>query len=149
MLYSVAGSRLFIADQPVGSWVEPAAPASVAWLEIDGVEAFGLLGAEWDILPTGDMNTGFEGATKGIQRRPEIPMILGNNPGDPGQALIWAASRSTESYPFRILFPDGVAARSWYALVIRIGEVFDSANSVIRLQADLKPTSAIFRSEAP
>lgn len=144
MLYPVAGCRFFIA----------AAPAS-PWVEIDGVEAFGLLGSEWsvetaDILGNCDADENpVEWAMKGVLRRPEIPLILGNDPTDPGQALIWAASRSRDAFPFRILFPDGTTERSWQALVIRIGEVFDTANSVIRLQADLKPVSEITRSEAP
>lgn len=153
MLYPVAGCRFFIADAPVPSWAGDSVPAA-AWVEIDGVEAFGLLGSEWQV-ETADVMNGCgpddgpgEIAVKGAERRPEIPLILGNDPTDPGQALIWEASRSRDAYPFRILFPDGTTWRSWYALVVRIGEVFDTANSVIRLQADLKPVSPIFR-EAP
>lgn len=152
MLYPVGGSRFFIADAPVASWAEPGAPAA-AWVEIEGMEAFGLLGVEWAVV-TADVMNGCgpdngpgEFAAKSALRRPEIPMILGNDPTDPGQALLWAASRSRDSFPFRIVFPDGVTVRSWYALVIRIGEVFDTANSVIKLQADLKPTSAVFRED--
>lgn len=152
MLYPVAGSRFYIADAPISSWADAAAPAP-AWVEIGGIEAFGLLGVEWEVV-TADVMNGCgpdsrpgELAVKGVERRPEIPMIFGNDPNDPGQVLLWAASRSQGSFPFRIVFPDGATARSWYALVIRIGEVFDTANSVIRLQADLKPTSTIFRED--
>lgn len=140
MLYPTAGSRLFIAD----AWAPD-------WVEIGEVEAIGFLGSQWDVV-TEDVLTGCgpesgpgEIAVKGVERRPEMPIIMGNDPTDPGQLVLWTASRSHDSYPFRLVFPDGVTVRSWSALVVRIGEVFDAANTVLKLQADLKPTSAIER----
>lgn len=138
MLYPTAGSRLFIAD----AWTP-------GWVEIGEVEAIGFLGSQWDVV-TADIADGcdsdaIEVAVKGVERRPEMPIIMGNDPTDPGQLLLWTAARSHDSYPFRLVFPDGVTARSWSALVVRIGEVFDAANTVLKLQADLKPTSVIER----
>lgn len=147
MLYPTAGSRLFIADYPVdqGGTI----PVS-GWVEIGETEAIGMLGSEWDVeaadvvrdCASGDV---MEFAAKGVERRPEMPIIMGNDPTDPGQLLLWKAARSRDSFPFRLVFPDGVTVRSWFALVIRIGEVFDAANSIMKLQADLKPTSATER----
>ena len=147
MLYPTAGSRLFIADYPAdqGGTI-PAA----GWVEIGETEAIGILGSEWDVETADvvrDCGSGdvVEIAAKGVERRTEMPIIMGNDPTDTGQLLLWAAARSRSSYPFRLVFPDGVTQRSWFALVIRIGEVFDTANVVMKLQADLKPTSAIER----
>lgn len=99
------------------------------------------------IIPHRGDQTLVEVSAKAIERRPETQIIMGNLPADPGQLLMWTAFRSPESYPFRLVLPDGVTSRAWFALVFRIAEVFDSANSVIRLQADLKPTGPIHRME--
>lgn len=146
MLYSTAGSRLYVADVPVQE--TGALPAS-GWVEIGETEAIGMLGVEWDVQTADVMdnieNGPREAAAKGTLRRPEMPLILGNDPTDPGQLLLWRAARSQDSFPFRLVFPDGATTREWFALVIRIGEAFDTANGVMRLQVDLKPTSNIFR----
>ena len=148
MLYSTAGSRLFIANAPAK---EPGAFPAAGWVEIGETEAIGMLGVEWDV-ETADVITGAwpdgdlgEIAFKGAQRRPEMPLVMGNDPTDPGQLLLWTAARSRDSFPFRLVFPDGSTTREWFALVIRMGEVFDTANSVMKLQVDLKPTSDISR----
>lgn len=148
MLYPTAGSRLFIADAPVeDTGTLPAA----GWVEIGSAEAIGMLGVEWD-LTTADVandtqlgGPAVEVARKAVLRRPEMPIILGNEPTDPGQVLLWAAVSSSLSYPFRLVFPGGATTRHWFALVIRIGEVFDTANSVMKLKVDLKPTSPVTR----
>lgn len=140
MLYPTAGSRLFIAD-----------PLTAEPVEIGEVEAIGLLGSQWDVK-TADVLEGcdaddhaIEVAVKSVERRPEMQVIMGNDPADPGQLLLWQAVRSLDSFAFRLALPDGVTKREWQALVIGLGEVFDTANSVMKLQVDLKPTSATLR----
>lgn len=151
MLYSTAGSRLFIADVPV---FETGAFPATGWVEIGETEAIGMLGVEWDV-ETADVMTGSadgaprEDSVKGVMRRPQIPLVMGNDPSDPGQLLLWRAARSHDSYPFRLVFPDGTTRREWFALVVRVGEVFDAANSIMKLQVDIKPTSDISRSGGP
>lgn len=149
MLYSTSGSRLFIADAPApGAGAFP----SSGWVEIGETEAIGMLGVEWEVHsvdlllgPSWPHSGVGEMAIKGAKRRPEMPLIMGNDPTDPGQLLLWTAAHSGSSYPFRLVFPDGATTREWFALVIRMGEVFDTANSVMKLQVDLKPTSDISR----
>ena len=145
MLYPTAGSRLYIADAPALEWGPfPAA----GWVEIGETEAIGLLGSEFDLVDATYLRSdGYAGemVMKGVERRPEMPVIMGNDPEDPGQLLLLKALRSSESFPFRLVLPDGVTMRHWFALVFRLGEVFDTANSVMKLQVDLKPTSAIER----
>ncbi|MBB1498467.1 hypothetical protein [Paracoccus sp. MC1862] len=148
MLYSTSGSRLFIANAPVEE--SGTFPAS-GWVQIGEIEALGMLGVEWDVdsgNPVGEWDSNgmpVEYSLKTGMRRPEMPLVMGNDPTDAGQLLLWTAARSQASYPFRLVFPDGTTTRAWFALVIRIGEVFDTANSVMKLQVDLKPTSDISR----
>ena len=163
MLYPVAGSRIFIADLPMDpGGVLPAdlgAVPSGAFVEIGEAEAIGTLGGTWhmvDLEPTLDRPAGWGAASppamshlKSWLERPVMQIVLGNAPTDPGQALLWAAWRSHDAFPFRIAFPGGVILRSWAALVTELAEVFDTANSVMKVQASLRPVSEILRSEAP
>lgn len=146
MLYPTAGCRLFIANAP--SDVPGVVPAS-GWVEIGETEALGMLGVEWSM----ETFTGMSGCElddgpeveveKGAMRRLPMQIILGDDPSDPGQLILIQAARSRAHYPFRLVFADGVTTRIWTALVIALAEVFDVANGVMKLQADLQPTSAV------
>lgn len=151
MLYPVAGSRIFMADSP---GFQPGAVPSGAWVEIGQAEAFGTLGGTWrmtDLEPALNFSDGLPAMShlKTYMERPVMQIVLGNDPTDAGQALLWKAWRALEAFPFRIVFPDGATRRGWSALVIDLQEVFDTANSVIKVQASLRPVSEILRSEAP
>lgn len=138
MLYPTSGSRLFIASNG-------------GWIEIGETESIGFLGLEWDMVYDGVLSCDdeiTEVSVKGALRRPEMSVVMGNDPTDPGQAMLWTAARSRDAYDFRLLFSDQVTERRWSALVIRMGEAFDAANSLMRLQADLKPTKQVYPGEA-
>lgn len=108
----------------------------------------GMLGVEWEVhrVELYDCDgSGWEETEKAYQRRSPMQVILGNDPTDPGQVVLWSAVRSVSRFPFRLVFPDGVTGRRWAALVTALSEVFDTANAVMRLQADLQPTSDIER----
>ncbi|WP_313349925.1 hypothetical protein [Paracoccus sp. (in: a-proteobacteria)] len=145
MLYPTAGSRFYIADAPAdgGGAALPAA----GWIEIGETEALGMVGVQWGAIDTMHMGSQGEEPIKGLMRRPPVQVILGNDPTDPGQALLWQASRSRAHYPFRLVFPDAARWRGWFGLVTGLFEIFDTANSVMKLQADVLPTSVIRRSE--
>lgn len=146
MLYSTNGAKLYIADAPVQ---EGGAFPGSGWLEVGETEALGAVGAEWEQIETADLAQDTMGVLKGVMRRQPIEIVMGNDPTDPGQFLLWAASRSRLSYPFRLVFSSGGYTRRWFALVMSVSEVFDSANSIVKLQVALQPTSEILRSEAP
>ena len=147
MLYATAGCRLFIAASsttlPTGGWIE-----------IGETEAFGLLGGSWETLDGTRVGSVLQDGTparetlKGIYLPGSMQIILGNDPEDAGQALLWRAFRDRVGlYPFRLLWPDGAKDRQWLARVTALFEVYDAANAVMKLQADLLPASKIWRSE--
>lgn len=150
MLYPTAGSRFYIAEDP---FYAGDAVSESDWVEIGETEALGILGVVWDLEDVTalscDGGPQVEEVVKGTMRRPPMQIILGNDPTDAGQIMLWRASRSEDPFSFRLVFSDGGMRRSWSALVISLSEVFDVANGVMKLQADLKPTSEIRRSEAP
>lgn len=139
MLFATAGSRLFIAPD-----FDPD-----DWTEIGEVEAIGSIGVEWDTVRTvafpgpGDMPS--ELVAKTYRKAMPVQIIMGNDPADLGQAMLRQAVNNTGDYLFRLTFPDGGGDRVWSALVVGLAEVFDSANSLIRLQADLITTARPMR----
>lgn len=143
MLYPTAGSRIYIADSP-------AAPGSVpggAWVEIGEPEAIGSVGGQWSLHDQTDVEDELTQNMKGILSPGVVQLVFGLDPADPGQVLLRTAFRDTEDYPFRIVLPGGTISRQWRALVVGLSEVFDSANAIIKLQADLQMTSEPWRSE--
>ncbi|WP_042246317.1 hypothetical protein [Paracoccus sp. PAMC 22219] len=148
MLFATAGTRLFIADR------EGLPVPAEAWVEIAETEAVGFLGSEWTMaeadiahLNSGDAGGEIIQAKQSIRRLP-MQIVMGNDPTDPGQLLLWKAHYSTRDFQFRLVFPDGVNARQWPGLVTSMSEVFDAANNVMRLQADILPTSQIIMTGA-
>lgn len=154
MLYPTSGSRLFIADAPTGR--SGAIPAG-GWVEIGEVEALGLLGIEWmtdevEVAEDDDMRSPLVNWTiKRAKRALPMQVVMANDPTDPGQIILARAARSMDHYPFRLTFPNAGPSRSWLAQVISLADAFDSANGVVRLQAELMPSTSIgiIRSEDP
>lgn len=148
MLFPVAGSRFFIANQPVEAPTGPVTVPAGAWVEIGETEAFGTLGGRYELneahFMTGGPDEGYA-AMKGVHRPDTMQLVLGLDPIDPGQLLLFQAYRSRDAFPFRLLFPDGVTDRRWFALVMSFGEVFDAANNVMRMLADLHPVTNMTR----
>ena len=148
MLYPTAGSHLFIADAPT----DRDGAISGAWVEIGETEALGGLGIEWTVSEADTAHMGGAGyimTAKRSRRATPMQIILGNDPTDPGQIILWQAAKSEQFYPFRLVLPDSTHSRQWLALVVSLVEVFDSANAAMKLQATLIPTHEIQRSEAP
>lgn len=136
MLFPVAGSKLFIVGR---------ASASEPWTEIQSAESFGSLGVEWSAVDVTDVTSPHSEIVKGIMSPRTMQIVLGNDMDDPGQLLLWRASRSRESFRFRLEFPGAASWREWWALVMSLEEAFDSANSVVKLLATLQLTSDILR----
>lgn len=149
MLYATAGCRLFIADSP---GMDPPVIPPGYWLEIGEIEALGLMGGVWDIEDAGlvgwddgGLEAPAELPVKTYLRRSPMPLVMGNDPADPGQLILYKAWRATSHFPFRMIFADGETIRSWRALVTGLFEVFDVANGVMKLQADILPVSSVIR----
>ncbi|MFN4102123.1 MAG: hypothetical protein ACK4GT_20365 [Pararhodobacter sp.] len=138
MLFPVAGCRFFIADTPS---VMPTG----GWVEIGETEAFGMLGGRYELEDGHVMGPEDYFAHKGVHRPTTMQILLGIDMTDPGQLLLFKAYNTRAPFPFRLLFPDGETERRWLALVMSFDEVFDAANNVMRMQAELHPVAAIQR----
>lgn len=149
MLFPTAGCRFFTADiDQIGSPPHYGALPVIPWVEISETEALGTLGSEWEMdeeeVPDETEEDSEILYAKRTLRRGQMQVIVGNDPADPGQMLLWKAHGSKEGeFPFRLVFPDGITGRVWFGLVTGLFEVFDAANNVVRLQFTIQPTSAV------
>jgi hypothetical protein len=153
MLYTTSGSRIFIADSSTSEFQPGSSGLPVSgWIEVGELEALGLMGGTWELdeFDAGDhlapANEDREIVSfKKSRRKLPIDLILGLDPFDAGQLLLWKAYGEPDSFAFRMLFPDGVTERKWWGLVTAISEVFDAANNVMRLQVSILPSGAVVR----
>lgn len=140
MLVPTGGGRLFISELPVASWTE-----------IAHVEALGSLGMSWN-TETIDYISTEEVPFAEVLKTTPVPVVMqivvGIDAADPGQIKLWQAVRSYDDFAFKLQFPGGLV-RAWRAKVTAFREVFDTANSVLRLQADLHVCSYDREATAP
>lgn len=141
MLYPTNGARLYIADLPA-KW--PGSLPVGGWAEVGETEALGSLGISWEMSEADIASVNGAPGSNVImqvkQSRRALPMqiLMGHDPEDEGQQIMRRAALSEDHYPFRLELPSG-DTRSWFAMVVALSDVFDSANSVVKLQADLIP----------
>jgi hypothetical protein len=153
MLYATSGSRLFVADISTSEF-QPGSSGlpDTGWVEVGELEALGLMGCSWDMdefdageyinpLPEDREIVSY----KKSRRKFPMDVILGLDPSDAGQLLLWKAYAVTDAFAFRMIFPDGVTKRTWWGLVTVISEVFDTANNVMRLQVSILPSGSVVR----
>lgn len=140
MLYPTNGAKLYIADLPSDC---PRAVPGASWVEIRETEALGSLGIEWDMseaaLVSADGSSNYVMQMKQCRRARPMQILMGHDHEDGGQQILRQAAVAQDHYPFRLVLAEGGGSRTWFALVIALSDVFDTANSVVKLQADLMP----------
>jgi len=152
MLLSVGGARIFIGDDVGDAMSSPAEVSGAGhdWQEITAAESLGFLGISWEThsFTPDDADPQFTVSVKTNMAGQAMQLILALDPEDPGQTRLSEALHSRSDYAFRLDFPDGINRRLWRASVISFSEVFDEANSVMKIQADLQINSPITRETA-
>lgn len=150
MFSLVAGSALYIGEPQSMLPLDRAlsVPLAQDWTAIAGGESFGVLGVAWETYAFAPDSPDPE-VTRTIKTNmaPQaMQLIFGQLPEDPGQVQLWDAARSQFDYGFRLDFGEG-QQRYWLGLVTGLGEVFDVADSVIKLQATIQVNSSIVKGE--
>lgn len=104
-LKKVAGSRLYIGSQvDYKSEVEAADFAGQTWVEIDGWQQSGDLGAEQEAITQTLINRNITLYSKGVISFPIMQNVFVPMPADPGQIALLAAQESCKPFSFRILW---------------------------------------------
>lgn len=144
VLFPTNGSRFYVS----ASHAEPGSVPPRAWSEIGEVESVGAVGGQWPVEQVDYLDAEYSAYLKsGNLGLGQVQFILGCDPDDEGQSMLWQAYRDKfEDFAFRAVFPDGQTSREWRAIVFGISEVWDAVNRVIMLQADTQLTVPVWRS---
>lgn len=160
MIYATNGSTIYIGE-PVslnGNKLTEAEFTGQSWTEIKCLENLGTVGDTANEITFDGINCGGDsGRTmrfKGTRNAGTMELIFGLDYSNAGQAALLAAeANDNENFAFRIVLNDapegGTPSERLFAAVVGgAQEAYDSANSVVKLQASLWVNSNIVRINA-
>ena len=154
-LYATNGAKLHIGGalaQKSTDFVQ-ADFTSQVWTEIHELESLGTVGdtaSEVSIDIIGEARTK---RLKGTRNAGTMEVVCGLDPADTGQTAAVAAEKTILDYAFKLVLNDAPAGgtpseRYFIAKVSSAAEVFDSANSVTKLQLSLWVNSNVVKVNA-
>ena len=126
---------------------------SSLWVEIDETEGLGSAGDTSAEVTFDGINSGRTRRLKGTKNAGSMDVVCGLDPADPGQIALIAAERSKNDFAFRVVLADAPAdgtpsERMFVAQVASAAEQYDTANSVMKLNASLWINSNIVKIDA-
>lgn len=154
-IFATAGAKLFIG----GAFTDPGEDIAVAdftaetWVEIKDVESLGTLGdtaTEVTIETIGQSRTR---RLKGTRTAPPMEVVCAINYSDPGQIAVIAAEKTEDDYAFKVEFNDAPSGgtpseRYFFGKVASASEAYDTANSIMKLNATIWVNSSVARVNA-
>ncbi|MBN9018447.1 MAG: hypothetical protein J0H11_13595 [Rhizobiales bacterium] len=159
-LFATAGAKLYIGgvlNYP-GSDLEAAAFSGQSWTEIKRVSNLGSSGDSAELVTFTEVGCDPGQLprirkVKGATNAGSMTVIAGLDYADAGQIALVAASRSDDTYAFRLVFDDAPAGgtpseRLFTALVMSATEELNEANTVVTLNTTLEIDSNIVRISA-
>lgn len=151
-IYTTAGARLYIGGPLAAksSDFELADFDSQDWTEIDETEGLGSAGDTSAEVTFDGINSGRTRRLKGTKNAGSMDVVCGLDPADPGQIALVAAERTKNDFAFRVVLADAPpggtpSERLFVAQVGSASEQFDTANSVMKLNASLWINSNIVK----
>lgn len=154
-IYATNGARLYI-GAPLAAkstdFVEGDFD-SQTWVEIGETENLGTVGDTSSEITFDGINTQRTRRLKGTRNAGSMDVIMGIDYDDAGQQALIAAEKTPHDYAFRIVLNDAPASgspseRLFVAKVGSVAEAFDSANSVMKLNASLWVNSNVVKIDA-
>jgi hypothetical protein len=120
------------------------------WTEIKYLESLGTLGDNANEVTFDAINEKRTARLKGTRVAPPMEVIAGIDYADAGQLALIAAEKTDSDYAFKVTFDDAPAGgtpseRYFIAKVGSITEAYDTANSVMKLNASLWVNSNVVR----
>lgn len=157
-LYATAGAKLYIGG-PINDVDDDLTEASFSsqtslWKEIKELDALGTLGDTSQAVTASIINRGRDYLGKGTRSAGTMEVVANIVTDDPGQLAAIAAERTPYDYAFRLVLPDTPSGggtpsqRLFAAKVMSAAEVFDQANSLMKMNLSLGVNSNVVRVDA-
>lgn len=155
MIYATNGAKLYIGGvlADPGADMTEASFAAAAWVEVNELESLGSVGDTSEEISFNSISQNRTKRLKGTRNAGAMEVVCGIDPADAGQIALLAAERQISDYAFRIVLNDAPeggtpSERMFIAKVASVGEQFDAANNVMKLNASLWVNSNVVRINA-
>jgi hypothetical protein len=156
-VYATNGARIYIGGA-LDTKSDPFVQAdfsgqSAEWVEIGETENLGSVGDTSSEITFDGINTQRTRRLKGTRNAGSMDLVMGIDYEDAGQKALIAAEKTPQDYAFRIVLNDAPAGgtpseRMFVAKVASVAEAYDSANSVMKLNASLWVNSNVVKIDA-
>jgi hypothetical protein len=154
-IFATAGAKLHIGDV----LADQAADFVLAdfdgqtWTEVKNLESLGTLGDTASEVTFDAIGQNRTKRLKGTRNAAPMEVVTGIDYGDAGQQALIAAERTPHDYAFKVTFNDAPAGgtpseRYFIAKVGSASEAYDTANSVMKMNASLWVNSNVVRVDA-
>lgn len=118
--------------------------ASQTWAQIQPLEGLGTLGDSAEAISFAAIGEGRMKKLKGVRDAGTMELVIGLDYEDEGQLALLAAEKTEDDFAFKLETRDG-AERYFIAMVLSVAEAYDTANSVVKLNASLAINSNVVR----
>ena len=154
-VYATNGAEIYIGGPIVltGDDLTESSFTSQVWVKINHTETIGTYGDASAEISFDDLTSGRTIRLKGARNAGSLDLTCGLDLKDPGQAALIAAEATSHDYAFKIVLTDAPVGgtpseRKFAAAIAQASEQLDSANSVVKLNAQLWVNSNIVRKAA-
>lgn len=154
-IFATAGSKLYIGGELLDKSDDfvLADFAGETWVEVKDVESLGTLGDNASEVTFESLGQSRTKRLKGTRNAPPMDVVCGINYTDAGQTSLVAAEASPNDFAFKVVFNDAPSGgtpseRYFIAKVGSASETYDTANSVMKLNASLWVNSNVVKVSA-
>lgn len=151
-IFATAGAKLYIGGVLSTKTSDFAAADFTAqtWVEIGNTEGLGTLGDTASEIPIDLVGEGRTKRLKGTRSAGTMEVVCALDYADAGQLALIAAEKTEHDYAFRVVLNDAPAGgtpseRLFIAAVGSASEAYDTANSVVKLNASLWVNSNVVK----
>jgi hypothetical protein len=143
-----AGTKLFISSTPIASSADLATYQAASYVEVKGIEDLGEFGDEAEVITFTTLEDSRVRKLKGTSNAGAIELVVGRDAADPGQIALRAATKTRDTYGFKIALDDapdaGTPSTFYFAALVMSGRVqLGTANDVVKqafnLEIDSEP----------
>lgn len=154
-LYATAGSKLYIGGvlaMKAADFIESDF-TSQTWVEITGLDALGKVGDTSQSITQTLIGEARDKVLKGTRSAGTMDVVVAIDTEDDGQTALIAAEKTPHDYAFKLVLNDAPSGgtpseRKFIAKVLSVAEQYDTANTVVKMNASLAVNSNIVRKNA-